>query len=429
MQSVQTLFPQAFYASNTAWHSSNALSVTCVLTGGQAKAVHEGTAAWPAYSFFNASNSGLFYDAVQDPAIGVSCQGNLVANMKQTGEVQVPRRLTLLNTNDTNFESASMLMNYDTSAAAVSLCIRSANSNPRMPAGSTALGIPVIFEQVLGSTTGSLTNGSKERMRIHSDGNVGIGTSVPLSTLHVKGPALFEGRASVNDQTDGGVDRGLAMWDKSDNTWGVYTATTRSFSGAVAASGNDFSGLALRFRANDSEANGFIFENSREQCIMSMNARTGNVWCYGDVTVLSDARMKEDITPIPDALSRLCRLSGYTYRMIDPDHLRKTPGVQDALDVPDPDVVLEEAATRAGRRRAGLLAQEVLQVLPEAVHVQKGRDDTDGLMSIAYDTLVPLIVEAIKELAANVNNINLQIADIFDDRRCVDNLDRDDGKA
>lgn len=414
MQSVQTLFPQAYYASNTAWHSSNALSVTCVLTGGQAKAVHEGTAAWPAYTFFNASNSGLFYDAVRDPAIGFSSMGKLVANMKQTGEFQVPGRLTLLNANDTNFESASMLMNYDTSAAAVSLCIRSANSNPRMPAGSTALGIPVIFEQVLGSTTGSLTNGIKERMRIHNDGNVGIGTSAPLSTLHVKGPALFEGRASVNDQTDGGVARGLAMWDKSDNTWGVYTATTRSFSGAVAAPGNDFSGLALRFRANDSEANGFIFENSREQCIMSVNARTGNVWCYGDVTVLSDARMKEDITPIPDALSRLCRLTGYTYRMIDPG----VQAVQAVQDAPDPDVVLEEAATRTGRRRAGLLAQEVLQVLPEAVHVQKGRgqigqtDETDGLMSIAYDTLLPLVVEAIKELAANVSSIKLQIAEV-----------------
>jgi RNAse (barnase) inhibitor barstar len=45
------------------------------------------------------------------------------------------------------------------------------------------------------------------------------------------------------------------------------------------------------------------------------------------------------------------------------------------------------------RRQVGVIAQEVQEVLPEAVHT-----DDKGYLSVSYDKLVPVLIEAVKEL-------------------------------
>jgi hypothetical protein len=52
-------------------------------------------------------------------------------------------------------------------------------------------------------------------------------------------------------------------------------------------------------------------------------------------------------------------------------------------------------------RQCGLIAQELEQVLPEAVHVHP----ETGMLSIAYGNVVALLLQAIKELRAEVNAI------------------------
>ncbi len=56
--------------------------------------------------------------------------------------------------------------------------------------------------------------------------------------------------------------------------------------------------------------------------------------------------------------------------------------------------------TGDGRDEIGLLAQEVEQVVPEAVHNfdshQKG---------VAYNALIPILVEAVKELSAELDSL------------------------
>ena len=47
----------------------------------------------------------------------------------------------------------------------------------------------------------------------------------------------------------------------------------------------------------------------------------------------------------------------------------------------------------SGIRHTGLIAQEVKEVMPEAVY-----EDNDGFLNIAYGNLMGLMVEAIKEL-------------------------------
>jgi hypothetical protein len=50
-----------------------------------------------------------------------------------------------------------------------------------------------------------------------------------------------------------------------------------------------------------------------------------------------------------------------------------------------------------GNRGAGVIAQEIEKVLPEVV-----MEDSDGTKSVAYGNIVGLLIEAIKELSAEV---------------------------
>lgn len=84
----------------------------------------------------------------------------------------------------------------------------------------------------------------------------------------------------------------------------------------------------------------------------------------------SDARLKSDIAPIPDALAKVLALTGVTFTMAGSDV-----------------------------RQMGLIAQEVQAVAPEAVV------ETEGILRLAYGNLIGLLVEAIKDLACEVEHL------------------------
>ena len=98
---------------------------------------------------------------------------------------------------------------------------------------------------------------------------------------------------------------------------------------------------------------------------------TGNFTATGNVTAFSDASIKENIEVIPAALDKVSAIRGVTY---------------DRTDI--------EAA-----RQAGVIAQEVEEVLPEVV------TEVDGVKTVAYGNMVGLLVEAIKELRAEVESL------------------------
>lgn len=101
------------------------------------------------------------------------------------------------------------------------------------------------------------------------------------------------------------------------------------------------------------------------------NDNSGNTTSTGNVTAYSDIRLKKDIELIPDALDKVCALRGVTYERID-----------------------------SGERQTGVIAQEVQAVLPEAVMTMTDEQQT---LSVAYGNLVGLLIEAIKELKAEVD--------------------------
>ena len=97
----------------------------------------------------------------------------------------------------------------------------------------------------------------------------------------------------------------------------------------------------------------------------------GDVVAYGSP---SDKRLKENIKPIESALEKVSKLQGVTF------------------DWKKSDSILEI------KEDIGFIAQDVQKVIPELV-----RENEDGMLSMRHQGIAPILLEAIKELKAEID--------------------------
>ncbi len=107
---------------------------------------------------------------------------------------------------------------------------------------------------------------------------------------------------------------------------------------------------------------------------------------FGIREILSDARAKHDIASIQNALGGILALNGVTYRY---------------NTVKYPDLGLSDEP------QIGFLAQELEQVYPQVVTTRK-----DGFKAVNYALLVPVLVEAIKQQQAMIEDLQSQVKDL-----------------
>jgi hypothetical protein len=103
---------------------------------------------------------------------------------------------------------------------------------------------------------------------------------------------------------------------------------------------------------------------------------SGNLTMAGNVTAFSDIRLKKDLEPISDALEKVQSLTGYTFTRTD-----------------------------SGERQTGVIAQDVQKVLPEAVI------DSGEHLAVAYGNMVGLLIEAIKQQQAQIDELKAKLED------------------
>lgn len=103
----------------------------------------------------------------------------------------------------------------------------------------------------------------------------------------------------------------------------------------------------------------------------------GTITASNNITAYSDVSLKENIEEIPEALQKVEQIRGVTFTRNDED---------------------------SDRRHTGVIAQEIEQVLPEVVDT-----DDDGLKSVAYGNITGLLIEAIKELKQEVDDLKAQL--------------------
>ena len=109
---------------------------------------------------------------------------------------------------------------------------------------------------------------------------------------------------------------------------------------------------------------------------------TGAISSNGDITAFassSDIRKKENIVRIDNALQKVLQIGGYTYNFKNDD-----------------------------RKLAGVIAQELEQVLPEVVY-EIDDDEFGKSKAVRYGNIVGLLIEAIKELKSELDDIKSKI--------------------
>jgi hypothetical protein len=128
-------------------------------------------------------------------------------------------------------------------------------------------------------------------------------------------------------------------------------------------------------------------------------AATGNVTAYS-----SDKRLKENFKHIESPLEKVQKLNGYTF-----DWNKKSEELGFTPQYKQNDV--------------GLIAQEVQAVLPQAAVLAPFDRETnsegetvsksgENYLTIQYERLVPLLVEAIKELKEEVNELKARLEEV-----------------
>ena len=105
----------------------------------------------------------------------------------------------------------------------------------------------------------------------------------------------------------------------------------------------------------------------------------------GTFAFASDIRLKTNIEYIENAVDRVMKLSGFTYNFNEKG---------------------SELGFDSSVRYSGVSAQEVQEVLPEAV---SPAPISNEYLTVQYDKLVPLLIEAIKEQQETIANLQKRI--------------------
>ena len=201
-------------------------------------------------------------------------------------------------------------------------------------------------------------------------------------------------------------------WLVFNNTTGAYTVTFKTATGgsvgiitpqtyrsAIGSDGTDvwFSDNRPGFTApQDLNPTSTTVKFDSLGVGTAASGNVGEIRASGTITAgYSDERLKEGIEPINAALNRLACIKGVFYR---PNHILVDRGLAD------------------GTTEVGVIAQDVMRGLPQAVAKAPFDTDSEGqsisnqnYLTVRYDRLVPLLIEAIKELENRVNYLESRI--------------------
>jgi hypothetical protein len=193
---------------------------------------------------------------------------------------------------------------------------------------------------------------NNERMRIDSAGRVGIGTSSPINSLHIQ-DSINQKMIITND-------------DFVDGTTGTSFDITFG-----ATSGNTYSEIRHLINGRGAWGN-FVLARNGGNVGIGLTVPTeklhvsGNILATGNITAYSDERLKSDIETLDG--SKVYEMRGVSY-------------------------------IKDGQASSGVIAQELQKVAPELV------SESGEYLSVAYGNLVGYLIEAVKELKAEIEEL------------------------
>lgn len=209
-------------------------------------------------------------------------------------------------------------------------------------------------------------------------GRVGIGTITPQASLQVTGGAIMP---AIGNGPGAGIqfpsDPGGGLFDEAFIRYFAISGETTKLLIGINNDADDTIGFHQFGAERMTISSGMVgIGTNNPQALLHVNGDaakpTGFFW-----TMISDARLKRDITPVTGALGRLMQLRGVSFHWKEPDKMGKRSGPQ-----------------------IGLVAQEVEPVFPEWVGVSR-----DGNLTLTIHGFEALVIEALRELRAEIETL------------------------
>ncbi len=260
------------------------------------------------------------------------------------------------------------------------------------------------YDGIAFTTGAAQLSGQPERMRITSGGNVGIGTSAPgvrfvnSGGAFSSGPTLGSGvigsQALLSNNGLYGMYSGVSsngdVWQQVQRNdanatvynlalqpsgGNIYIGTTASIYGTAAKLQILFDGLSvfgmnfkstavnsipIHFTSSTGTQTGYIFQDATSVSLVSV----------------SDYRLKEDLNSF-SGLDLISKINVYDYKWKNQD-----------------------------KRSFGVMAHELQEVVPQAAF---GEKDGERMQGVDYSTLVPILIQAIKEQQTQIEELKILI--------------------
>jgi len=241
-----------------------------------------------------------------------------------------------------------------------------------------------------------VTTGTSVRLEqdVFMTGNLGLGTDNPQERLHVVGDALISGNVRATDaQVTGNltVDGDSVTLNAGVDINGEFSLSNGSLSiynsGTVPALSVNQEGTediahfeqngvsVLRIIDGGNVGIGTTTPTERLQVI-------GSILASQEFIAESDRRVKDNIKLIENGLDKVEQMNGYTFTKME---------VDENVNVP--------------KKRMGVIAQELLEIIPEVVHYDKDADR----YSVAYGNIVGVLIEGIKDLSKEVKSLSKRV--------------------
>jgi hypothetical protein len=293
--------------------------------------------------------------------------------------------------------SALPLANQVLSVSSINTGIATLNwSNPVGGIG-TGTGGQIVYWSGAGNQAGS-----NDLFWDATNKRLGIGTSTPVDKLQISEPTNASIVASILARGGNSL--------KTQLNFGVKNSAGNAVGGAVYSDGSLGGGLTLQGNLNDQPSvSPHVHINTSGELLVNTTSDNGayKLQINGDIyaptarfhfvnsggysadlnlrsdgtltTAASDVRLKKNIETIKNPLEKVMALRGVTYNWKD---------------------------TTAPRRMIGMIAQEVLPIVPEIVFQNK----TDGYYGINYGETSGLLIEAIKAQQQLIQDIKTELS-------------------
>lgn len=204
-----------------------------------------------------------------------------------------------------------------------------------------------------------------------AQGTTGAGTQGATGAQGVQGITGAGTQGATGAQGTTGASAGITSYTNPADNRVITSVSSTTINGEA----------DLTFNGTTLYINGALGVGTSTPTTTGLIRATNDVVAYYS----SDARLKDNIVPISNALSKLIKIGGYEFDWIPKVGIHENEG-----------------------HDIGVIAQEIEKIIPEVVTTRE-----NGYKAVKYEKIVPLLIEAIKEQQLQITALTEQISKII----------------